>query len=142
MSANQMESTMNPMQKSLKEWCERFGDYDADRISNPPYHVQTLRRNLMKEELSEVLQAMDSGNVVNVAAELADLLYVVFGTAVAYGVDMQPVFDEIHRANMSKLNPDGSVTKNEYGKIIKPPTYRPADVASVIDKMTSEDHGQ
>src|SRR2546429_6004229 len=33
----------------------------------------------------------------------SDLLYVVYGTAVSYGIDMNPVFREVHRSNMSKV---------------------------------------
>ena len=33
------------------------------------------------------------------------------------------VFNEIHRSNMTKLEPDGKVRRREDGKILKPETY-------------------
>ena len=53
---------------------------------------------------------------------MADLLYVVYGTAVSYGIDMDPVFREVHRSNMSKVGG----YKRDDGKWVKPATYSPA----------------
>lgn len=36
---------------------------------------------------------------------------------------LESMFNEVHRSNMSKINSDGSVTKNEHGKVMKPATY-------------------
>ena len=58
---------------------------------------------------------------------MADLLYVVYGTAVSYGIDMDPVFREVHRSNMSKVGG----YKREDGKWVKPPTYSPAVIEPI-----------
>jgi len=68
-----------------------------------------------------------------VAKELADLLYVVYGTAVSYGLDMDPVFREVHRSNLSKVGG----YKREDGKWVKPPTYSPADVKPLLARQVS-----
>jgi predicted HAD superfamily Cof-like phosphohydrolase len=71
-------------------------------------------------------------NLPLIADALGDLLYVIYGTAIAYGIDMESVFNEIHRSNMSKANPDGSVNKREDGKIIKSASYSPARIKEII----------
>ena len=63
------------------------------------------------------------------AKEMADLLYVVYGTAVSYGIDMEPVFREVHRSNLSKVGG----YKRADGKWVKPPTYSPADIQPIIE---------
>jgi predicted HAD superfamily Cof-like phosphohydrolase len=63
-----------------------------------------------------------------VAKELADLLYVVYGTAVAYGMMMEPVFREVHRSNLSKVGGH----KRADGKWVKPPTYSPAQIEPLL----------
>ncbi|MEC4688424.1 MAG: hypothetical protein VST64_08985, partial [Nitrospirota bacterium] len=63
-----------------------------------------------------------------VAKELADLLYVVYGAAVSCGIDMEPVFQEVHRSNMSKLGG----YKRADGKWVKPPTYSPASIQPIL----------
>lgn len=62
-----------------------------------------LRRNLMREELRELEQAMLDNDIVAIADGVADLMYVVIGTAVAYGIDIDPIFDIVHDNNMTKF---------------------------------------
>jgi predicted HAD superfamily Cof-like phosphohydrolase len=64
------------------------------------------------------------------AKELADILYVVYGSGVAEGFDLEPIFAEVHRSNMSKGDP--IVLVNEYGKVLKGANYSPADITSEI----------
>jgi predicted HAD superfamily Cof-like phosphohydrolase len=66
------------------------------------------------------------------AKELADVLYVVYGTAQLLDIPLESVFAEVHRSNMSKVGPDGQVIRREDGKILKPGTYREADVHGAI----------
>lgn len=55
------------------------------------------------------------------------------------GINIEPVFDEIQRSNMSKIWPDGKVHRRESdGKILKPETYSPADIKKVLsDQMAN-----
>ncbi|MBX3329288.1 MAG: hypothetical protein KF722_02720 [Nitrospira sp.] len=88
-----------------------------------------LRVRLIQEEFDELKEAMATGNVAAVAKEMADLLYVTYGTAVSYGIDMEPVFQEVHRSNLSKVGG----YKRADGKWVKPPTYSPADIESIVE---------
>lgn len=92
----------------------------------------SLRLKLIEEELEELWLAVREGNVVEVADALGDLAYVVYGAAVSFGIDLGKVTDEIHRSNMTKVWPDGRVKKNGDGKVVKPPTYSPADLEAVL----------
>jgi predicted HAD superfamily Cof-like phosphohydrolase len=71
-------------------------------------------------------------DLVAVADACADLRYVVVGTELALGVPGDAVFDEVHRSNMTKVLPDGSVVLDEGGKVVKPPGFSPPDVAGVL----------
>jgi predicted HAD superfamily Cof-like phosphohydrolase len=88
---------------------------------------------LIEEEFWELKQAFSEGDVVAYADAVADLLYVVYGTADEAGIDADAVFAEVHRSNMSKVGADGKVLKRADGKILKPDTYSPPDVESVLD---------
>lgn len=87
-----------------------------------------LRIRLIQEEFDELKEAMAAGNLAAVAKEMADLLYVTYGTAVSYGIDMEPVFREVHRSNLSKVGG----YKRADGKWVKPTTYSPADIESIM----------
>jgi predicted HAD superfamily Cof-like phosphohydrolase len=55
--------------------------------------------------------------------EMADLIYVLLGTAVAMGMDIDTAFKRVHRSNMSKLGPDGKPVMRADGKVLKGPEY-------------------
>jgi predicted HAD superfamily Cof-like phosphohydrolase len=90
--------------------------------------TRMLRERLIQEEFEELKEAMGQENLAAIAKELADLLYVVYGTAVSYGIDMEPVFTEVHRSNMSKIGG----YKREDGKWVKPPTYSAAAIEPIL----------
>ena len=48
----------------------------------------------------------------------------------AYGIDMEPIHEEIQRSNMSKFI-DGHL--REDGKWVKGPSYSPADIKPIIE---------
>ncbi|MFZ3014621.1 MAG: MazG nucleotide pyrophosphohydrolase domain-containing protein [Nitrospira sp.] len=93
-----------------------------------------LRVRLIQEEFDELKEAMASGNLAEVAKEMADLLYVTYGTAVSYGIDMEPVFQEVHRSNLSKIGG----YKRADGKWVKPPTYSPANIEPIVEAQQKQ----
>jgi predicted HAD superfamily Cof-like phosphohydrolase len=112
----------------VQEFHEQFDIHISITPSIPGEATQTLRNRLIQEEFEEFQEAMQSKNLSAMAKELADLLYVVYGTAVSLGIDMEPVFKEVHRSNMSKIGG----YKREDGKWVKPPTYSPASLDAII----------
>ena len=94
-----------------------------------------LRVKLIEEELQELKDAIAANDIVEIADALTDLLYVVYGAGHAYGIDLDECFDEVHASNMTKIQPDGTVLKNEHGKVIKPFTYRAPELKRVIDNQ-------
>jgi len=71
--------------------------------------------------------------------ELVDMLYVVIGTACTMGLQdkLERAFAEVHRANMSKVGPDGKVIRNDLGKVVKGPNFQRADLSSIINSEES-----
>jgi predicted HAD superfamily Cof-like phosphohydrolase len=92
----------------------------------------SLRKSLIEEEYKEVRAALDSGVLHDIAKEIADLIYVALGTAVSYGIDMDPVWMEVQRSNMQKIGPDGVVARRPDGKILKPEGWRAPDIDLVL----------
>ncbi len=119
---------MTDEQGMVAEFHRTFGIAEAPAPAIPDDATRTLRLRLIQEEFDELREALEQRNPAAVAKELADLLYVVYGTAVSCGIDMQPVFREVHRSNMSKVGGH----KREDGKWIKPATYSPARVEPIL----------
>ena len=82
--------------------------------------------NWLKEYVGTALSAQE------VADALTDLLYVVYGAGHAFGIDLDECFQEVHESNMSKLGENGRAIKREDGKVLKPDTYFPPDLKSVL----------
>lgn len=112
-------------------------------LTIPSVEVMRLRADLINEELTELItlgfgdpdsqfQEPTKPNITEIADAIADLLYVVYGTAIACGIDINPVFAEVHRSNMSKFI-DGHLAEN--GKWIKGPSYTPADIEGVLKRQ-------
>ena len=97
-----------------------------------------LRKRLMREELDEVCAAIDRSDLIEVADGLADLLYVVYGTAITFGIDLDVVVREVHRSNMTKLGPDGQPIYREDGKVMKGPGFELPRIAEVLNLADGE----
>lgn len=92
--------------------------------------TMNLRLRLIREEASEVHLAATKGDLAEMAGELVDLLYVTYGAAVALGVDLEPLWDAIHAANMAKVFPAPKLRAD--GKLLKPEGWKPADVKALV----------
>lgn len=111
---------MNKMQQQLVE-------FHRDVI--PAVDDPKLRATLIMEESTELCEALLRSDLVEVVDGMCDLIYVVLGTAVAFGIDLEPYFDEVHRTNMLKAT--GSI--REDGKRLKPPDWQPPRIKEMLE---------
>jgi predicted HAD superfamily Cof-like phosphohydrolase len=91
-----------------------------------------LRLDLLLEELCELEEAMLAGDRPGTAQESADLEYVLHGTTISLGINLDAAVAEVHRSNMSKLGADGKPIYREDGKVLKGPNYRPPDMTAAL----------
>jgi predicted HAD superfamily Cof-like phosphohydrolase len=80
--------------------------------------------------IQEFSKAYDEPNFVDAIDGLVDTIYVVLGAAVAWGIDLDPFFAEVHRANMAKLG--GGM--REDGKFLKPDNWTGPDITGILDR--------
>lgn len=107
-----------------------------DTVGLPPLQIRDLRTNLIEEEVTgELIPALDSGNIIEIADAIADSIVVLIGTALAYGIPLKQVWKEVHRSNMAKMQPDGTVKRRADGKILKPEGWTPPDIKGIIDGL-------
>lgn len=116
-------------QQQVKEFFQAFGQTVRALPELPTDEEQELRVQLIQEELEELRDAFLDRDIVQVADAIADLLYVVLGVAVCCGINITPIFQEVHRSNMTKVGGH----RAENGKWIKPETYSPANLAPLIE---------
>lgn len=175
-------------QQKVTEFMNVFGQDCPSKPLIPDVKTRILRVKLLLEEVLELTEAsglkiIDSmgfefskallsnnggieivenpdliPNIVEVADAIADISYVNYGAASAYGIDIRPIEDEVHNSNMTKLftqaelnsleagaftsavvtsNEKGFLVKNKDGKVQKSPSYTPANIKSIIDQQTN-----
>jgi predicted HAD superfamily Cof-like phosphohydrolase len=99
----------------------------------PAIRDAELRKRLVLEEAQEFVDAVDAGDLVEAVDALADIIYVVLGSAVTFGVDMAPIMAIVHAANMTK----DPALRDDNGKIAKPKGFIPPD-ASIRLELTRQ----
>lgn len=140
-------------QSMVDEFMRLAGQYKGlAKPTVPDLESRRLRVRLIQEELNEFVEASGLYNtgllghnylssnvdgepyptsIVDAADAIADLLYVVYGAAIAWGIHIDQVFGAVHQANMEKFGPGSS--KREDGKWMKPPDWTPPDIKAVLE---------
>ena len=90
--------------------------------------INTLRINLIEEELNEFKEAISKKDLKEVADALTDILYVTYGAGHAFGINLDDCFKEVQKSNMSKLGQDGKPIYNKDGNVMKGPNYFKPDL--------------
>jgi predicted HAD superfamily Cof-like phosphohydrolase len=109
----------------------RAGKQDVHDQIQPFTQQAMLYGDLIREEFYELMYAMREMDVVETADACADLIWVIEGLCHSLGIPLQHVWDEVNRSNMSKTV-DGKLIKREDGKVLKPDTYSPPDIKSIL----------
>ena len=91
-------------------------------------------RKMVNDELDEL---ENSKTIAEQADALVDAVYYICDTAVRHGMNLDPLFEIVHAANMKKIV-DGKILRREDGKILKPqgweePTQK---LANEIERQT------
>jgi predicted HAD superfamily Cof-like phosphohydrolase len=132
---------------------ELAGQPILDRPQVPSEERVRLRLRLIAEEFCELLEACgypktagkvteliadtitdDDGltrgcvDLVEVADALADLDYVIEGTRLEFGINGEPIADEVHRSNLSKF----PTTVDERGKVKKSDHFSQPDIGRCL----------
>ena len=110
-----------------------FGQEVKTKPSFSTDKINKLRLDLIKEELSELTDAMNNKDLLEVADALTDILYVTYGAGHAFGIDLDKCFDEVQNSNMSKLDENGKPIYDENGKVMKGPNYFKPDLSKFVN---------
>ena len=115
------------------EFMKTIGQEVKNKPSFSTDKINKLRLDLIKEELSELTDAMNNKDLLEVADALTDILYVTYGAGHAFGIDLDKCFDEVQNSNMSKLDDNGKPIYNEKGKVMKGPNYFKPDLSKFVN---------
>lgn len=124
---------MNKEQEMVRSFHEKFGFTLNTYPTLIDSELGKVRHFHTEKEMDELLIAIENENLVKIADALCDILYFTYGTGVAYGIDLEPIFTEIHRSNMTKQRPDPIQYVD--AKAVKGEAYSPPTIESIIRKQ-------
>ena len=102
-------------------------DLDQPYVQNSK--LDRLRLKLVAEEFDEICAAETPDNLLK---ELADLVYVAYGYAAAFGWDLDEAVRRTHASNLSKLDDDGNPVLTAEGKVMKGINYEEPDMTDLV----------
>ena len=124
--------------KKVREFHEKM-----ELAIDQPYskELMNFRLKLEFEEIQEMASAaldLESPGLVEAEKlvmlqdflkEMCDVVYVIKGTALSFGMDFDQAYNLVHKSNMSKL----PLTKDADGKVQKGPNYQPPILEGLIN---------
>lgn len=120
--------TINPFQdqRTFMEACGQTTDH-----FNPPQFL--LYSELIREEVGELMEAVNNNDPVETLDALVDILVVTIGALNSMGADGEGAWREVMRSNFAKIDPiTGKVVKRPDGKVMKPPGWQPPQLESYL----------
>lgn len=117
------------VQEMVQEFHKKYGH--PDRLGKVPRVMEdrkAQRWDLIDEEINELADGFWNDDIIEIADALGDAVYVLYGTAIEFGIDLERVIAEIHASNMSK-------DLNGLGKPIKGPGFFEPNLVKVLNTV-------
>ncbi len=115
--------------KLVKKFHKKFNVPVLKKPSLIPKDRSDFRYTLMKDEVDEYPLGAKNGDLENIAKELVDILYTVYGTVLEHGLQdkIDELFEEVHRSHMSK-------DYHQY-KMVKGDKYFEPNLKKILDNI-------
>lgn len=95
-----------------------------------------------RDKCSEFNEREDTDAFVAEQADaLVDTMYYIYDSAARKGINLDLVFDEVHKCNMAKCDSTGKVRRREDGKVMKPEGWKAPNISTVIESQLSDGNG-
>lgn len=118
----------------------RFMELGGQNVSGKPWlgdsDLQEFRKALVWEEVHELQEAYDEGDLAGVVDAYCDIAVVALGGLIAHAgaPAAEELFQDVLNANLSKVA--GEVIRDENGKILKPEGWEPPATQEILDTFT------
>jgi len=99
------------------------------------YNKQQLDmyHNLIKEETTELQEAFDKNDKVEILDALIDIIVVTVGAINSMGANGESAWNEVMRTNFAKIDSEtGKVRKRSDGKVLKPEGWQPPNLEPYV----------
>jgi NTP pyrophosphatase (non-canonical NTP hydrolase) len=130
-----IELRMLEWQQGLYEKTKVEHHKPGQNLKTCPAETIELRKNLIREEVQELLDALDERDPKHALKEICDSLVVIIGTVVTFDLPMAAGLQRVHLNNMEKLE---TGTVREDGKLVKHPNHPKVDFEDLFHETGAE----
>src|ERR1035441_3082689 len=90
------------LEQMLRQAHSHKGATAPDRPTPADTALAAERGRLLAEEVHELAEAIESGDLAHIGKEAADVIYIAAGTMTVHGLPVDATLPEVHRSNMTK----------------------------------------
>ena len=123
-------------QEKVLAFMRKHEQYIQEKPAIPNDDILKFRVKLVTEEAKELIDASEDRDLIEIADALADLMYVIYGYAIAFGIDLDSIFNEVHESNMSKE----IAQKRKDGKVLKTEEFKGPRIKEILEMQGLRDN--
>ncbi len=121
--------------KYLKDVADFHTKFNVPQPRNPAFpdaDMTSFRLNFLREELTEIEDAVIEEDLEKVLDGLIDIVYVALGTALVFGLDFDVGWNRVQYANMQKI---AGLPTERHGQfdVSKPVGWEPPQLGDLVD---------
>ena len=122
--------------KDIDSFHKKFKFEKNETVSIPENNeLVNFRTSFLLEELTEYTQAITKKDTAAALDALVDIVYIALGTAWLFNLPFEKAWQEVQRANMSKIRTKSKSKKRGTSfDVVKPKNWRPPDIDQVISE--------
>lgn len=122
-----MTNPFRDQEKFMKACDQTVEDWNQEQFN--------LYVDLIDEERTELQEAIDACDPVEIVDALTDILVVTIGALHSMGANAEGAWKEVMMTNFAKIDKEtGKVRKREDGKVLKPLGWVPPNLESFVKK--------
>jgi predicted HAD superfamily Cof-like phosphohydrolase len=122
--------------KDIDAFHKKFKFEKNEKVGIPDNNeLVNFRTSFLMEELAEYTQAITKKDAAGALDALVDIVYIALGTAWLFNLPFERAWDQVQKANMSKIRTKSKSKKRGTSfDVIKPKGWIPPDIEQIIEE--------
>lgn len=127
---------MTDILKDIDNFHKKFGFEKNEKVDIPDNNeLINFRTAFLMEELAEYTNAITKKDAAGALDALVDIVYIALGTAWLFNLPFEKAWNEVQKANMSKIR-----AKDKTGKrgtkfdVVKPKDWKAPNIEKIIEE--------
>jgi len=122
--------------KDIDQFHKKFGFEKNEKVGIPDNNeLVNFRTSFLMEELAEYTQAITKKDAAGALDALVDIVYIALGTAWLFNLPFEKAWNEVQKANMSKVRAKSKSKKRGTAfDVIKPQGWQAPNIERIIEE--------